>query len=168
MINDSESSYSIVDKDRLRLLGKCKKQVIGNVQADVFWKKCLEDGTLQALAKYSTSPDKEYIGIADGSSYDGESYLYYIVTPYEYETVPDGYMIKEIPAHIWMKFRCINFGEGMSTANEEIYRKIYSEIIPTTEYEPAEYQLEVYPWGDGNYADNLSEIWIAVRKKENI
>ncbi|MCL2406468.1 MAG: effector binding domain-containing protein [Defluviitaleaceae bacterium] len=105
------------------------------------------------------------MGFADGSSYDGESFIYYIATPYEGETVPEGFLVKDIPARTWVKFRCFSFGDGKSTADEDIYKKIYSEYFPASEYEPAEYQMEVYPRGDGDYPDEVSEVWVAVKKK---
>jgi len=166
----SVMDYRIEEMNGLRLLGKVERQFMNNVQAGKFWDRCIKDGILDTLTKYSTSPDKEHIGIADGSSYDGESYLYYIVTPYDGNDILDGYIIKELPARTWIKFRCVSFGVE-NTADTELWRKIYSEFFPTSDYKPAEYQLEVYPQGnpynDGrSYKDNLAEAWIAVRKKE--
>jgi len=166
----SVMDYRVEEMEGFRLLGKVEKQFMNNVQAGKFWDRCINDGTLNALTEYSTSPEKEHIGIADGSSYDGESYLYYIVTPYSGDFVPDGYIIKELPARTWIKFRCVSFGLK-DTADMELYRRIYSEFFPTSDYEPAEYQLEVYPYGnpyiDGrSYKGNLAEVWIAVRKKQ--
>lgn len=161
----SVMDYKIEQLDSFKLLGKAEKQMIGNVQANLFWEKCREDGTLDALTNYSTSLDKEHIGIADGSSYNGESYMYYIVTPYVGDTIPEGYIVKELPARTWVKFRCITFNAA-NTADSEIWRKIYSEFFPTSEYEPAEFQMEVYPCGDGSYQGDIAEVWIAVRKKQ--
>ncbi len=161
--------YRIEKMDGFKMLGKAEKQLVNNVQADKFWDRCIVDGTLDILTQYSTSLEKEHIGFADGSSFDGESYLYYIATPYNGEFVPDGYIIKELPAHTWIKFRCVSFGVK-DTADVELWRKIYSEFFPTSDYEPAEYQLEVYPYGNPyvegrSYKDNLAEAWVAVRKK---
>lgn len=161
----SVMDYRIEEMDSLRLLGKVEKQLVNDVQAGKFWERCIKDGTLDTLTKYSTSPDKEHIGIADGSSYDGESYLYYIATPYLDDDVPHGYIIKELPVRTWIKFRCISFGIK-NTADTELWHKIYSEFFPTSDYEPAEYQLEVYPYDDGRYKDDIAEAWIAVKKKQ--
>ena len=110
--------------EAVRLLGKVEKQFVKNVRADEFWKCCNQDGTLEELIDYSTSQNKELIGLADGSSYDGASYQYYIATPFDGEEIPEGYVMKT--------------------------------------YEPAEYQLEVYPNGD---MKKESEVWIAVQKR---
>ena len=156
--------YRIEKMNAFKVLGKVEKEVIGNVTANLFWKQCGEDGTLKALTQYSTSPEKEYIGIADGSSYDGESYLYYIVTPYEGDEILDGHIVKELPERLWVKFRCLSLG-AENTADSDIWTKIYSEFFPTSDYEPAEFQMEVYPCGDGDYPDDISEVWIAVNVK---
>lgn len=156
--------YHITQMPALRLLGKVEKQFIGHVAANLFWERCREDSTLQQLTSLSTSPDKERLGIANSATYDGESYLYYIATPYDGTPIPDGYILKELPARLWVKFRCVSLG-AENTADEDIWRKIYSEYFPTSDYEPAEYQVEVYPHGDGSYPDDISEVWIAVKKK---
>ncbi len=67
----------------------------------------------------------------------------------------------------WVKFRCLSF-DAMNTADAELWQRIYSEFFLTSEYEPAEYQMEVQPYDDGNYPDNIAEVWIAVRKKWNL
>lgn len=41
-------------------------------------------------------------------------------------------------------------------------------IADTSDYEPAEYQVEVYPCGDGSYPDDISEVWIAVQKRRSV
>ena len=156
--------YRIDNMSGFKVLGKVEKEILGNVKANQFWKQSEEDGTLKTLTEYSTSPDKEYIGFADGSSCDGESYLYYTVTPYDGVEIPDGYCINEIPDHLWVKFRCRSLGYE-NTADCDIWSQIYSEFSPASEFEPGEYQMEVYPCGDGDYPDAISEIWIAVRPK---
>lgn len=145
--------------EAFRLLGKVEKQFVKNVRADEFWKCCNQDGTLEELIDYSTSQNKELIGLADGSSYDGASYQYYIATPFDGEEIPEGYVIKTIPRSTWLK---VQSPDADGFIDQEIWSKIYSEFFPTTTYEPAEYQLEVYPNGD---MKKESEVWIAVQKR---
>lgn len=156
--------YRVESMASIRLIGKAERQFINHVQADIFWGTCKQDGTLAALTKYSTSAGKEYIGIADSFSYDGKSYLYYIATPYDGKQVPANLTLICLPASLWIKFRCVDL-EAESTAQKDIWEIIYSEFFPESEYEPSGYQLEVYPYGEGSYADNISEIWISARFK---
>lgn len=155
--------YRTETMDSIQLIGKVERQFIGRVQANKFWDTCRQDGTLSALTANSTSLAKELIGIADSSSYDRESYLYYIATPYDGKSVPDGFTTINLPASLWIKFKCSSFVS--ETTGKDIWTYIYSEFFPTSKYEPSEYQLEVYPYGDGSYPDDISEIWIAARKK---
>lgn len=154
--------HRIENMGKLRLLGKVEKQQVDNVRADKFWERCAKDGTLEELLAFSTSINKEQIGVADGSSYDGESYFYYIATPFSDEKIPDGYGIKELPASLWVKFECADFSVE-DTASQEMWSEIYSEFFPNSIYEPAEYQLEVYSNGEVNKG---AEIWIAVKTKD--
>jgi AraC family transcriptional regulator len=160
----SVMDYRIENKSAFLLLAKSEKQNVSNVQVPAFWDKCLEDGTVDTLRRLSTSEDKCLIGMADGSSFDGESYTYYVGTPFEGREAPEGYVIKEIPAQTWALFRCVNLSE--QDVNAEMFRKIYSEFFPTSEYSPKEYQLEVFPDDALQYRDVACEVWIAVGKKE--
>lgn len=155
--------YRTETMDSIQLIGKAERQFIGNVQANIFWDKCKQDGTLRQLTAQSTSLDKELIGIADSTSYDGKSYLYYVATPFDGETVPDGFTTIILPAAMWIKFKCPSF--ALDTADKDIWTYIYSEFFPASKYEPSEYQLEVYPCGDGNYSEDISEIWISANTK---
>ncbi|MGM0168858.1 hypothetical protein IGI39_004613 [Enterococcus sp. AZ135] len=155
--------YQIEEKGKLRLLGKVEKQFANDVKADAFWKKCDRDGTLKELWNYSSSPKKELIGLADGSSYDGEGYQYYIATLFDGEKIPKGYVIKEIPESLWIRFRGFAF-DAEGSINQELRTKIYSDFFPTLDYEPVEYQLEVYLKGEKR--ENF-EVWIAVVGKGN-
>ncbi|MDR0273113.1 MAG: 3-isopropylmalate dehydratase large subunit, partial [Clostridiales bacterium] len=58
------------------------------------------DGTMELLTKYSTSLQKEHIGVLDGTTYyeKDKSWLYYVATPYNGEEVPEGFIVTEIPA----------------------------------------------------------------------
>lgn len=156
--------YRVEKMPAFKVLGKVEKEMLDNVTANVFWKQCRKDGTLKTLTEYSTSADKEHIGIADGSSCDGESYMYYIVTPFEGDEIPEGYIVKEIPERLWIKFRCLSLG-AKDTADSDLWRKIYSEFFPASDYEPSDYQAEVYPCGDGDYPNDISEVWISVNVK---
>lgn len=150
--------------DELNLVGKVERQHVNNVKVDKFWERCEKDGTLKVLLNHSTSINKEYFGIADGSSYDGDSYLYYIATPFCGKTIPRGFITKRLPSSLWIKFDCSDVGNE-DVISQELWTKIYSDFFPTSIYEPAEYQLEVYSNGE---TEKGPEIWIAVKQKESI
>ena len=158
--------YQVVTMEDFQLLGKGEMQLVGQVKADLFWQKCQKDGTLAKLTTYSTSDEKEWIGLADGESFDGEGYMYYIATHYHAETVPSGYTTLTLPSSLWIKFRSASLNVK-NTADKDCWTWIFSDFFPASEYEPAGFQLEVYPKGAGSYPDSLSEIWISVKKSSD-
>ncbi len=160
----SVMDYRIEEKSAFKLVARIEKQQVSNVQVAAFWDRCLADGTVETLRRLSATAEKIVIGMADGASFDGESYDYYIGTPFAGREVPNGYVIKEIPAQTWVLFRCVNLSD--QDVNAEMFRKIYSEFFPTSEYNPKDCQLEVFPDDAQQYRDVVSEVWIAVEKKE--
>lgn len=159
----SVMDYRIEEKSAFILLSKAERQYTDNVQIPGFWDECSKDGTIDTLRKHSSSPEKSLIGMADGSSYNGESYVYYIGTPFVRIEIPDGFMTKEIPSRTWAIFRCVNLNN--QDTNSEMFRKIFAEFFPTSDYTPKDYQLEVFPDDSLQYGNIVSEVWIAVEKK---
>jgi len=159
-------TYCIEEIKGFRLLGKAVRHGEGYEAHAQLWKQCYADGTAQALAKYSTSPGRELIGLSDGSSFDGETQLYYVAAIYDKDTIPEGYIVKDIPARTWIKFMCRDFTEKHAEA--DIWQRIYSGYFPASDYIPDEYQMVVHPVGDDNYPGVMSEVWVDVRKQDNV
>ncbi len=134
------------------------------MQIPDFWNECEQDGTLDKLKSCSSHQDKLMIGFADGTSFTGQSYTYYIGTPYDGDALPDGYTTASLPERTWAVFRCVNLSD--QATNEVAFKKIFSEFFPTSEYEPTqEYQLEVWPDDGHRHPDEIAEVWISVRKR---
>jgi AraC family transcriptional regulator len=54
----------------------------------------------------------------------------------------------------------------MPHAIQEMWKRIFSEFFPQSEYEPVDtIDFESYPDGDTRSKDYVSEIWIPVKKK---
>ncbi len=156
-------TYSIEEMKGFRLIVKSVRQVEDYDAPAQLWRQCSMDGTIEALIDYSTSPNKEIIGLTDGSTYDGTSQMYYVGTIYDEGEIPEGFEIKEIPARTWIKFLSRDMTERHAEA--EIWRRIYSEYFPASEYSPNEYQMVVYLVGTDDYAQEMGEIWVEVRKQ---
>lgn len=160
----SVMDYRIEDKKAFKLLAKSEEQFIGKIKISRFWKTCEENGCLNNLKDRSSHEYKLIIGFADGTSYNGKSYLYYIGTPFEGDTVPDGYVIKDVPDRTWAVFRCVNLSD--KATNKVLFKKIFSEFFSSSEYEPTqEYQLEVWPDDGHHHPDEVAEVWISVKKR---
>ena len=76
----------------------------------------------------------------------------------------DGYVVADIPAHTWAIFpseRCK--WEDFGSMIESMYKRFFTEWIPTSDYEQVgSLDMEIYG-GDEEYA--YVELWFAVRKK---
>lgn len=166
LIGGSVLTYCIEEMKGFRLIGKAVRHGEGYQAPSQLWQQCNEDGTIQALAEYSTSPAKELIGLTDGSSFDGETGMYYVATIYDEGAIPKGYVVKEIPPRTWIKFMCRDLTERHADA--EIWQRIYTEYFPTSDYIPDEYQMVVYPARNGSYPDELGEVWVDVRRYEHV
>ena len=158
----SVMDYKIEKKPAFTLLSKVREQFTDDIKIPEFWDTCKKDGTLNQLNKLSSHANKLLIGFADGLSFNGKSYLYYIGTPYEGKIIPEGFVTLFIPERTWAVFRCVNLSD--QSANEEIFKNIYSEFFPTSDYQPAEYQLEVWPDDGQKHPKEIAEVWVSVIK----
>lgn len=155
-------TYCIEEMKGFKLIGKAVRHGEGYEAQSQLWQQCNTDGTIQTLIEMSTSPGRELIGLTDGSSFDGETQLYYVATIYDQETIPQGYTVKDIPPRTWIKFTCRDLTERHAEA--EIWQRIYSEFFPASDFVPNEYQMVVNPIGNGNYPAEMGEVWVEVRK----
>ena len=78
--------------------------------------------------------------------------------------VPEGMVVRELPALLWARFACTG---PMPGAMQSLTKEIYSEWLPTNgTYEVAEYvEIEMYTEGDVTSKDYYSEVWLPVKKK---
>ena len=109
-------------------------------------------------------------GVSIDESMSGNESEYLIADNYiPWQDIPDGFITKVIPKHIWAVFACKG---GMPKSLQDVNKKIFSDWLPNCkDYEiAAGYNIEMhtnladYPNGiqDENY---YSEIWIPVKKK---
>ncbi|MDR1687779.1 MAG: AraC family transcriptional regulator [Clostridiales bacterium] len=158
-------TYRLEEMQGFRLIGKAVRSQGYEIPAQL-WQKCFEDGTTTTLCKKSASPRREIIGLTDGTSFDGKAQMYYVATIYGDAPVPKGYVAVDIPPRLWVKFFCGDITER--NVDSEIWQRIYSEYFPASDYVPGDYQMVVYPAGDGDYPDVLGEIWIDVRRISDV
>lgn len=77
---------------------------------------------------------------------------------------PEGFVVREISAHTWAKFRAVG---PMPDVLQGLNRQIYTEWMPGNEqYLPAEeMNIEIYSEGDTGSAEYESWIWIPVKER---
>lgn len=95
---------------------------------------------------------------------DGKNFKYLIAGNYDGGHVPEGMTVCEIPAHTWVKFKCVGPLPG---SLQSINTKIFKEWLPgNPDYELADgLNIEWYSLDDGSSPDYESQIWLPVNKK---
>lgn len=162
-------TYRIEQRDAIHMLAK-KKRFDGGCEINQkeiarFWENCRTDGTIPALCRNLRknvfgdaivgisldSPNNSDFDYAIGAACDGDP--------------AEGLSIETLPACTWAIFECVG---PMPDAFQKLWKDIYSEFFPTSEYQPAPtggIALEVYPDDNVTAEDYTCEIWISVVKK---
>jgi AraC family transcriptional regulator len=127
-----------------------------------FWTKCKADGTIGVLC--ANAAGNGLLGLCEPEDKGGKSFRYAVGIECRKDTkAPEGFEIWNLPAQTWAVFKCVG---AMPEAIQELWKRIYSEFFPQSEYEPVDaIDFEVYPTGDMEKKDYGSEIWIPVKKK---
>lgn len=162
--------YRIEKKREFKVIGKSQTFNLSDefVRDDIpaFWSRCHEDGTVKELYKMSrnTVNGGMIFGVCYGdNSVDANQFPYLIAATYEKGEIPIGYSVKEIPEYTWAIFRCVG---AMPRAIQALWRRIYAEFFPTSEYRPVHgIDLEAYYEGNMDDEKYVSEIWIPVERK---
>ena len=156
--------YRITKKDSFTVIASSKQFSYENAKKEIptFWQE------------HYASGKGEYVcgmfGINIDEKMGNEEFEYLIADIYNPAMdVPEGLVIKTIPAFTWAVFPCKG---AMPTALQDVSTKIFSEWLPALkEYEfAAGYCIEMYDaankYPNGMQDENYySEIWIPVKKK---
>lgn len=158
-IEKREPLSMLVKKARLNGGGEVTKQAISG-----FWQQVTCDGTIGRLCKHRKS-DKDFDNMVVGICFtdpDAGNFDYGIGVPCENGAAEEGFTVEEIPAATWAVFS----GCGpMPDAFPELWKRIYTEFFPASDYEPDGICFEVYPDADVSREDYTFEIWNRVKKK---
>lgn len=156
--------YKIVKKDEFTVLANAKEFSYEGAKGTVpqFWQEHHQSGK----GKYVMGVYGINIDIEMGMN----KFEYLIADPYDMQKeVPEGIVIRTIPAFTWAVFPCIG---AMPDALQDVNTKIYTEWLPALrEYEfAAGYCVEYYDdpgkYEKGTQDENYyCEIWIPVKKK---
>lgn len=167
---DVEMNYRFVEKEAHKVFGKSIIIGLNENPYEVIpklWEDFQEDGTYQRLCR--AAGFEPYNGVMLSSAVydfnnDGSYRNKYII----YTALPEGLKVPEefefitIPTAVWVVFsERINSPEESTNAIQGIWKRIFTEWFPTSQYEVTDGpQLEVYPQ-DGKSV----EVWIPVIKK---
>ncbi|WP_419871940.1 AraC family transcriptional regulator [Candidatus Pristimantibacillus sp. PTI5] len=168
-------NYRIETKEAFQVFGIEKVfQTNGGGEAPTtpakLWKQCHANGEVERLAAsagdlpYFASRDLYKVHAACSYRKTGNDTFPYMLCAFKSESSEtNGYTIITIPAQTWAIFPSDPFtGEEFDNIIETLYRRFYSEWLPTAGYEQADgMEFEIYGGGNGL---NYVELWFAVRK----
>ena len=150
--------YKIVSRDSFDVLGLTRSFKTAKSFDDLpkFWTEYFSKGYNKRVAGA--------MGVCQQESLASEDFRYTIGCEYKQGSeIPDGFGVIAIPAGTWVVFKCVG---PMPKAIQEVWKRIYSEWQPQSEYERIEeYDFELYTDGDNQGKDYISEIWIPVKTK---
>ncbi|HEX7713277.1 MAG TPA: AraC family transcriptional regulator [Bacillota bacterium] len=162
-----EMDYKIIEKQAFRVLGKGIRVTTRDGEnlrrIPKFWDEFCEDGSYDKICKLMDG--KDLLGICMEFSPEQEELTYMIAAESGRGTadLPEGWMVKEIPAETWAVFPSVG---TLPDAIQKVWERIFSEWFPATGYEHADGpELEVYPQEGMNDPDYRCEVWIPITKK---
>ncbi|MBD3920475.1 AraC family transcriptional regulator [Paenibacillus sp. PR3] len=135
-----------------------------------FWQQCLANGEVEKLAanagELPSSVNPEFNKVHAVCSYrnTGTDTFPYMLFAFKSSTSQaDGYRSVTIPAHTWAIFPSELFDwSAFDGVIESLYRRFYTEWLPTSGYEQAEgMEFEMYGTKEGL---QFVELWFAVRR----
>ena len=158
---DVEMDYSIVKKDSIDLLGVSRRiSSLGGAnfkEIPLFWQETMQDGTWQKLMPLAN--DKKYPGcFGICMNYDGGDDKFDYVIGIASEEKSGDFESFAAPADTYAVF-----GPVTIDTLQDLWKRIFSEWLPATEYEIADGpQVEYYPPTDDNSV--VCEVWIPIKK----
>lgn len=155
--------YRIEKKDAFKVMGISKMFSYEGANQDIpkFWD--------EAFVTASPKPVLGMYGVCYDEEMAGDSFRYMIADDYIEEKAQKMKLdVYDIPEHLWAIFPCKG---AMPLPLQEVNRRIFSEWLPTSQYEIAEgYNIEYYSdpvdfkmgMEDPEY---YTEVWIPVKEK---
>ncbi|HKM34583.1 MAG TPA: effector binding domain-containing protein [Lachnospiraceae bacterium] len=159
---EKEITYRMESHNEMRIVGLVRHyKAPENNEMDVntFWNQLYSDGSHDRITEIADGDIKGvhgFLHVIDNETVD------YIIASFSEREVPDGMEVYTVPKSRWAIFE----GKGpVRIAIEEIWRKIYSEWLPSTKYTHAEtIEIECFQYGDNKRDENFKfEIWIPVK-----
>ncbi len=155
--------YRMERKNAFKVMGISKMFSYESANQDIpqFWD--------EAFVKADPKPVLGMYGVCYDEAMTGEQFRYMIADDYAAEKAQAMKLdVQDIPEHLWAIFPCRG---AMPLPLQEVNRRIFSEWLPTSQYEIAEgYNIEYYSdpvdfkmgMQDSEY---YAEVWIPVKEK---
>lgn len=160
---DVEMDYRIEEKEVFKVVG-IKRQYQGPKDNESvvgpFWNELYEKGLLKEIADLSTGTPK---GVHGFIQVLGENQVDYMIASISDNEPPVGMSSQVIPKSTWAIFE---LSGPITTAIETAWKRIFTEWLPTSNYQYAEaIDIECFPYEGSKEADDYKfEIWLPVVK----
>ncbi len=159
--------YRIESKESFRIVGKrvnLKDDIEENFNIiPNFWEKIIDDNTLEKIIGISNkNPD----GVLGVSIYENPKDIYYFIAASSNKDTPDDFYEYEIPTATWVVFECDGkFPDSI----QDIFKRFFTEWLPFSGFEYAHLpDIELYPQNKYENKTGYSEIWISIKKENNV
>ncbi|ATH94324.1 AraC family transcriptional regulator [Bacillus glycinifermentans] len=161
-----DMNYKIAQKESFHIMGKAIQTTVNmeqnKVEIPVFWDELNRNGFTESLKPFAGPLG--YLGVCMDFNEQADTFTYVIGVEKTTEDLPEGCIVKEIPASTWAVFDAVG---PVNQAVQATWERIFSEWFAATGYEHADGpELETYPV-DGNIMaeDHVTQIWIPIVKK---
>jgi len=174
---EKQMDYRIESKEAFQVFGiegvfKTDESGPAPQKPSDLWDDCHANGAYEKLAAAAGSPPQaiinpELCGVHAVCSYKDtgvDSFPYMLCAFRGNGSKVDGFTVVDIPSHTWAIFPSERFAWGdIGTVIEGLYKRFFSEWLPTADYEQVgSLDFEIYG-GDEDFG--YIELWFAVRKK---
>jgi len=153
--------YKIVKKEAFKVVVKTRlfSDETSQIEIPKFWSEYYNTGMSKKVCGT--------MGICAQAKKDARTWNYSIGCESQYvKEIPEKFEVLEIPSHTWAVFTCVG---AMPKSIQDMWERVYSEWLPQSDYELiSDYDIEYYTEGDNRKADYVSEIWIPVKRRNNI
>lgn len=160
---DTEMNYRIEERESFDIFGVYTEistdQEKAFDQVPLFCKKCDDDGTTDTINNLLGRFDDNYT-ISALYDYSETTFKYMLCNHLPKGlSIPPRFTTLSVPSSTWAIFDVSNL------EMQSIWKRIFSEWFPTSEYEAIEgIQFEMY-YGLAKHKNGFGEVWIPVKKK---
>ena len=158
--------YHIEEKGSIRIVG-VRTQLVEDMETNLkevpkFWENALNGQQFSKICRLSQGEPEGILGV---SVFQNPDNIYYYIAASSNSPVPNGMYEYEIPAATWAVFE--NDGYFKESV-QEVFRRFYTEWLLFSGYEYAGFpDMEVYPVVENGAIHGHSEVWIAIKNKED-
>ncbi len=158
---EKEITYRIESHDEMRIIGLVSHfRAPENNELDVntFWNQLYSDGRHNRIAELA---DGDISGVQGFLHVNDNETVDYAIAAFSEQEVPDGMEVYTVPKSKWAIFE---WKGPVGIAIGEVWRKIYSEWLPSIKYtHGGTMEIECFKYGDNKRDEGFRfEIWIPI------